>query len=96
MPSFFPLAVYILCAVTSVVCAVLLVRGYRMTRTRLLLWSSICFVGLALNNILLLIDLAIFPEVTIWIFGIDLAVMRATVAAAGVGALVYGLIWDGA
>ncbi len=95
MLSLFPFAVYVLCAVASVACAVLLVRGYRMTRMRLLLWSSICFVGLALNNILLMIDLAIFPDVTIWIFGIDIAVVRAAVAAAGVGALVYGLIWDG-
>lgn len=46
-------AVYILCAVTSVLCAGLLVRSYLRSRVRLLLWSALCFVGLAVNNVLL-------------------------------------------
>ena len=36
--------VYILCALTCMACAVLLLRGYRRSRARFLLWSSICFM----------------------------------------------------
>lgn len=84
-----PFAVYVLCAATSLACAVLLVRGYRATRTRLLLWSSICFVGLAVNNVLLFVDLVMAP-------GIDLSLVRTVAAAVGVLVLVYGLVWDAA
>src|SRR5215467_13654060 len=49
--------VYILCTATSILCAVLLFRSYRASRTKLLFWSSLCFVGLALNNVLLILDL---------------------------------------
>jgi hypothetical protein len=51
--------VYLLCAATSIVCAILLIRGYRRARERLLLWSGACFIGLALNNVLLVIDLRV-------------------------------------
>lgn len=80
-------SVYALCAVTSIVCAVLLFRGYRITRTRLLFWSSLCFAGLALDNVLLFIDLILVPN-------IDLFYWRAGAALAGMSILVYGLIWD--
>ncbi len=80
-------AVYLLCAVTSVVCAWLLYRGYRANRTRLLFWSSLCFVGLALNNILLFVDLVLVPS-------IDLSLMRTSAALCAVVALVTGLIWE--
>ena len=82
-----PETVYALCAVTSIVCAVLLLRGYRATRTRLLFWSSVCFVGLALNNVLLFVDLIVLPS-------IDLYVLRAAMALLGLSILVYGLVWD--
>jgi len=82
-----PETVYALCAVTSIVCAVLLLRGYRATRTRLLFWSSVCFVGLALNNVLLFVDLIVLPS-------IDLFVLRAAMALLGLSILVYGLVWD--
>ncbi len=59
MPEF----VYVLCMVTSMLCAGLLLRSYRHNRGRLLMWSSLCFVGLAINNVLLLIDLVIVPGV---------------------------------
>ena len=80
--------VYTLCALTSLACAVLLARGYRRTRARLLLWSSVCFSGLALNNLLLIIDARLLPS-------IDLLVVREVPALLGVAALLYGLIWDG-
>lgn len=80
-------AVYILCALTSLACAVLLLRGYRHSRVRLLFWSGLCFVGLALNNFMLIVDLEIFPDV-------DLSVIRSLPALAGLGLLIYGMIWD--
>jgi hypothetical protein len=83
-----PETVYLLCAATSVTCAVLLLRAYRRQRTRLLLWSSLCFVLLALNNILLFVDLIVVPS------AIDLSLWRTAVSLAGVGVLLFGLIWE--
>ena len=80
--------VYLLCAFTSLACAVLLLRGYRRSRVRLLFWSGLCFVGLFLNNLLLFVDLRVVPQV-------DLALIRVLPAVAGVGMLLYGLIWEG-
>lgn len=80
-------AIYILCALTSVVCTVLLVRGYRQSGVRLLFWSAWCFAGLALNNILLIVDIRVLPDV-------DLQIWRAVPAVAGVALLVYGLVWE--
>ena len=80
-------AIYILCALTSIACAVLLVRGYRQTRAGLLFWSALCFIGLALNNILLIVDIRILPQ-------IDLQIWRTVPAVAGVLLLVYGLVWE--
>lgn len=80
-------AVYLLCAVTSLACAVLLLRGYVRSRVRLLLWSCLCFVGLALNNVLLVLDLIILPER-------DLSLLRNLPALVGLALLVYGLIWE--
>jgi hypothetical protein len=79
--------VYILCAATSILCAVLLFRSYRAGRARLLLWSSLCFVGLALNNILLIVDLYV-------VLGTDLFYLRTLVALGAMVMLLYGLIWS--
>jgi hypothetical protein len=79
--------VYGLCALTSIACAVLLARGYLASRARLLLWSALCFTGLALNNILLFIDLRIIPQ-------LDLSVWRTIPAVIGIAVLIYGLVWD--
>lgn len=81
-------AVYLLCAATSVACAALLLRGYLRQRTRLLLWSGMCFALLALNNALLFIDLIIVPTT------LDLSAWRGATAMAGVGVLLFGLIWE--
>lgn len=80
-------AVYLLCAATSILAAALLLRAWSRRRTRLLLWSSLCFVGLALNNILLFIDLIVVPAV-------DLSVSRNVSATAAVVVLLFGLVWD--
>lgn len=79
--------VYLLCAITSLICALLLLRSYLANRTPLLFWSSLCFVGLTLNNILLFIDLVIVPT-------IDLSFYRALCTLIAVLVLVFGLIWD--
>jgi len=80
-------AVYLLCALTSIVCAALLYRGYRASRTRLLFWSSLCFSGLAVHNVLLFLDLVVVPEV-------DLFYWRTAVALASMLVLLFGLIWE--
>lgn len=77
---------YILCALTSLACAVLLLRGYFRTKVRLLLWSGLCFVGLALNNALLVLDVSTLMT--------DLSNWRTLPALAGVALLLYGLVWD--
>lgn len=81
-------AVYILCAITSIVCAVLLLRGYRATRTRLLFWSSLAFLLLAINNVILYVDLVILPELP------DLFWYRTGFALAGMLLLLFGLVWE--
>lgn len=79
--------VYLLCALASLLAAGLLVRGYLRSRVRLLFWSSLCFVFLAANNVLLFIDLVLVQDVS-------LSIPRASTALAGVLVLLYGLIWD--
>jgi hypothetical protein len=80
--------IYVLCAATSILCAVLLLRGYRRSRTRLLLWSSLCFLGLAFNNVVLFIDLVVVPSIDLWALRTATSVVSMTV-------LVFGLVWDG-
>lgn len=79
--------VFLICAVTSLACAVLLLRGYRNSRVRLLLWSGLCFLFLTLNNLLLIVDRALFPTM-------DLRYLPTAAALAGIVCLLYGLIWD--
>lgn len=78
-------AVYLFCAATSIVCGVLLLRGYQISKTRLLLWASLCFLGLAIDNVILFIDLIILP-------GVDLFWWRTLPAIAGMVILLHGLI----
>jgi hydrogenase/urease accessory protein HupE len=79
--------VYLLCALTSLACVVLLWRGWKRSGARLLFWSALCFVGLFLNNVLLIIDTHVLPQM-------DLALARMIPALLGALALVYGLVWD--
>jgi uncharacterized protein DUF5985 len=79
--------VFLLCAVTSLACAVLLLRGYARNRVPLLLWSSLCFVGLAVNNVLLVVDLIVIP-------GRDLLLFRNLSWFLSLSLLVFGLVWD--
>jgi hypothetical protein len=77
--------IYLLCAATSLAAAAMLFRQYRRRPTRLLFWSVIGFVGLALNNVLVFVDLALVPQV-------DLSLPRSIAGAVAMIALVYGLI----
>lgn len=79
-----PAAVFLLCAMTSLICGVLLLRSYRRTATMLLLWSGLCFVGLGLENALLFVDVIIAPQ-------IDLSLPRHLLALVSFSLLVYGL-----
>jgi len=88
MSSSLPAVVYVLCALTSLLCTVLLLRSYRRSGTRLLLFIGLCFAGLTVNNILLPIDL-------IWLKSeVDLSVLRSAVGFASVAALLVILIWE--
>lgn len=80
-------AVYLLCALTSIVCAALLIQGFLRTRSRLLLWSSLCFAGLVVNNLLLVVD-------RIFVSNVDLYTVRSLSALVALTLLVYGLVWE--
>jgi hypothetical protein len=80
--------VYIMGAALSALCAALLIRGYARSGYRLLLWSGLCFVGLALNNVTLFLDLVVFAD------GPDLSLPRLLSAVGGLSLLLYGLLWE--
>jgi hypothetical protein len=82
-------AVYILCFLTSVLVTALLLRKYQHRRVRLLLWCALGFAGLTLNNLLLIVDVMIVPQV-------DLGIFRAFAAFIGFSLLAFGLIWESA
>lgn len=88
MSPWVPSAIYVLCLLASATCATLLVRGYFRSRTPLLLYSAACFVMLAVNNLLVSIDLLVLPTT------IDLAVVRLLASLAGIVTLLYGFIWE--
>jgi hypothetical protein len=81
-------ATYGLCAATAFACAALLLRGYLRTRFRLLLWSGLCFVGLCLDNILLVLDELVFVDV-------DLSPWRLALGLVSMLLLVVGLVLEG-
>ncbi len=81
-------AVYILSALTTLLCAGLLLSAYRRVQKRLLLWSGLCFAGLTIGNVLVFIDLVLVPTV-------DLYPLRLSITAIAIALLLYGLIWEG-
>ena len=78
--------IYTLCALTALTCAVLLLRAYARSKAVVLFWSGLCFVGLTLNNALLVADRIVFPEV-------DLYTLRLAMGFIALLLLLYGLIW---
>lgn len=87
MGDLFPTAVYILCFLTSGACALLLARSYWRTSARMLLWSALCFAFLAGNNLVMIMDLVIWPDG-------DLRLLRHFLSLAAVTVLLIGFIWD--
>jgi hypothetical protein len=79
--------IYALCTVTSITCAWLLLRGFLHNKYRLLFWSGLCFIGLSLNNFLVLLDRIVVPSV-------DLLTWRLVTALIAVSLLLYGLVWE--
>jgi len=86
-----PAVVYVLCFLTSSACAWLLGRSYSRSRVRLLFWSSICFAFLALNNLVLVLDLVVWPQPET-----DLRLPRLLLALAAIVSLIWGFVWDAA
>jgi hypothetical protein len=80
-------AIYLLCAATSLLAAFLLLRHFSASRTALLLWSCIAFLGLAINNVLVYVDLVLVPST-------DLSIARTVAGVVAFIVLLYGLIWD--
>jgi hypothetical protein len=79
--------VYLLCAATCLLCAILLFRGYARTGVRLLFWSGLCFVGLMLDNVMLYVDLIIVPE-------LSLLIWRKIPGLIAIMLLMFGLVWE--
>ena len=88
MQELFPTIVYLLCFATSSACAYLLARNFFRTRARLLMWSALCFLLLAVNNLLVVIDLVVLPQ------AITLQLARLVMSLAAVSVLLFGFIWD--
>lgn len=86
MAEFLPAIVYFLCFATSTACAWLLARNYRRTKAPLLLWSALCFLFLAGNNLVVILDLRLIPS-------IDFRLVRLFLSLAAVSVLLYGFIW---
>ena len=87
MSTLFPTLVYSLCFATSALCAFLLGRSFRRTRSRMLLWSSLCFALLALVNFIVILDLLVYPD-------LDLRPLRLWLTLLAVAVLLFGFIWD--
>jgi hypothetical protein len=82
-----PYAVNVLGTITVALCAILLLRGYIKVRTRLLLWSGLCFAGLTISNALLFVDLAVVTHISLY-------PLRLGVAAFSILLLLYGLVFE--
>ncbi|HEY0942211.1 MAG TPA: DUF5985 family protein [Steroidobacter sp.] len=80
--------VYLLGALVTALCAILLLRGFARSRSRLLLWSGLCFAGLTVSNGLLFIDLGLLGPAQ------SLYMWRLGTAASAMLLLVYGLVFE--
>jgi hypothetical protein len=85
--DWFPALVYLLCFLTGAACALLLARNYWRTGARLLLWSALCFLLLAGNSFIVILDLLLIKSV-------DFRLVRHLLSLGAVGVLLFGFIWD--
>jgi hypothetical protein len=88
MTEVFPATVYVLCFLTSAACTWMLGRSYLHGRARLLLWSAVCFALLSANNLVLVLDLVVLPD-------IDLKLPRLILSLAAIVSLIWGFVWEG-
>ena len=79
--------IYLLCVITSLLCAYLLAHAYRRGKTRLLIWSALCFALLAINNLVLAADVLLLPD-------IDLSLLQILTSLSAVCVLLYAFIWE--
>ena len=86
--DWFPGTVYLLCFLTSAACAWLLMRSFLRTRGQMLFWSALCFVLLALNNLIVILDMLVVRSS-------DLSLFRLAASLLAVSVLLYGFIWRG-
>lgn len=82
-----PALIYGLCLTASASCAALLGRAYLRSRTKLLLWTAASFCFFALNNLVLVLDMLLLPDIDLWVW-------RQAAAGAGLGVLLFGFIWE--
>ncbi|MBI2909983.1 MAG: hypothetical protein HYX92_20270 [Chloroflexi bacterium] len=79
--------VYALVTLTALACALLLLRAYSQNGERLLMWAGLCFAGLTLNNLLVLVDVVVLPQVSLYL-------LRQVVGLISMAVLVYGLVFE--
>ena len=77
--------IYLLCVLTSGLCAWLLSAAFRRCRQSLLLWSALCFGMLTVNNLVVLADMIVLPD-------FDLSLARALTALAAGILLLWGFV----
>jgi hypothetical protein len=85
--SLLEVIIYLLCVTTSLLCAYLLARAYHISRTGVLIWSALCFALLAVDNLILAVDILLLPT-------IDLRTLQLVAALVAIGVLLYGFIWE--
>jgi Na+/H+ antiporter NhaA len=81
------LLIYALCSLTAFACCVLLLLGARRTGSRMLFWSGLCFAGLTITNLMVIVDHYGFPDN-------DLSPLRLGCALIAIALLLYGLIFE--
>jgi len=79
--------IYGLCTLLSMAIAIMLWRQYRRAPSRMIYWTAMCFSGLALSNLLLVLDKLVFPDV-------DMRMLRASVSLVSIGLLLFGLVYE--
>ncbi|HEY9009971.1 MAG TPA: DUF5985 family protein [Devosia sp.] len=87
MTEALPVTIFALCLLACVICAFLLLRGYARGGARLLLWTGGCFVLLSANNLLVILDIVVFPS-------LELQGWRHAASLAAVTVLLVGLVWE--
>lgn len=87
MSSITAASVYFLCLIASCSCAALLIRAYRRNRTKIVLWTAVGFIFLALNNLCLVADMVWFPSVY-------LLPLRQVTALLAICVMIYAFIWE--